>query len=182
MREWVIGKGYPAATKVSLGSRLKTRGCPTILGLPSQMDSYQRGVAAILMHIGAPAQLCAGHKEYALPAGRKDDPSFSMDQFRSAVTALVAGTATIAPLIPSSMPNPLAGQLPLQTLRRGSTGLKVNEVQSTVGVSLDGVFGSQTEAAVRAFQRQNNLVPDGIVGPKTWAIIVARSQLTDSPG
>jgi peptidoglycan hydrolase-like protein with peptidoglycan-binding domain len=31
------------------------------------------------------------------------------------------------------------------------------------------VFGGKTEAAVRAFQRSQNIVPDGIVGPKSWA-------------
>ena len=36
------------------------------------------------------------------------------------------------------------------------------------------LFGPKTEAAVRAFQRQRRLVPDGIVGPKTWAEIDAQ--------
>jgi hypothetical protein len=39
-----------------------------------QMDAYRRGVAAILKHVGKTADFCAGHKEYALPHGRKDDP------------------------------------------------------------------------------------------------------------
>ena len=37
---------------------------------------------------------------------------------------------------------------------------------------VDGIFGSRTEAAVRAFQQIFNLTPDGIVGPATWYSIV----------
>ncbi|NJL45959.1 MAG: peptidoglycan-binding protein [Leptolyngbyaceae cyanobacterium SM2_3_12] len=36
---------------------------------------------------------------------------------------------------------------------------------------VDGLFGSQTEAAVRQVQRINNLTVDGIVGPATWAVL-----------
>ena len=36
----------------------------------------------------------------------------------------------------------------------------------------DGIFGSRTEAAVRAFQQIFGLTPDGIVGPATWYEIV----------
>lgn len=38
---------------------------------------------------------------------------------------------------------------------------------------VDGVFGSQTEAAVKAFQRIFNLTTDGIVGQGTWYKLVA---------
>jgi len=55
-----------------------------------QMEAYARGVAAILRHIGAPAGMCAGHKEYALPPGRKIDPSFNMTAFREKVAAFMA--------------------------------------------------------------------------------------------
>lgn len=50
-----------------------------------QMEAYARGCAAILKHIGAPAIMCAGHKEYA--PGRKIDPSFDMNAFRAKVSA-----------------------------------------------------------------------------------------------
>ena len=33
---------------------------------------------------------------------------------------------------------------------------------------LDGIFGPETERAVRAFQSENALSVDGIVGPNTW--------------
>jgi hypothetical protein len=62
-----------------------------------------------------------------------------------------------------------------QTLNSGDTGPQVVCVQErlneiTVGgepIPADGVFGEQTEAAVRAFQEANDLTPDGIVGPTT---------------
>lgn len=55
----------------------------------AQMDAYRRGCAAILTHIGAKPIMCAGHKEYALPRGRKDDPNFDMVKFRADVAALM---------------------------------------------------------------------------------------------
>ena len=42
----------------------------------------------------------------------------------------------------------------------------------------DGAFGPHTEAAVRAFQRDHQMVPDGIVGPKTWAAVDAQPSPT----
>ncbi|SHI52177.1 Cell wall-associated hydrolase, NlpC family [Desulfosporosinus lacus DSM 15449] len=59
------------------------------------------------------------------------------------------------------------------TLKAGSTGSEIimlqSELQSLnydVG-PVDGIFGSKTKAAVQAFQRDNNLLVDGIVGPQT---------------
>ena len=37
-----------------------------------------------------------------------------------------------------------------------------------LNVSIDGIFGPITDEAVRNFQKENNLVVDGIVGTKTW--------------
>ena len=54
-----------------------------------QMQSYKKGVAAILKHIGAQPDMCCGHGEYALPHGRKEDPSFDMNKFRADVAALI---------------------------------------------------------------------------------------------
>lgn len=34
--------------------------------------------------------------------------------------------------------------------------------------NIDGILGPKTRNAIEAFQSQNNLTPDGKVGPKTW--------------
>lgn len=136
-----------------------------------QMDGYRRGVAAVLRQLGRPARFCAGHGEYALPAGRKVDPSFDMPSFRAGVADILAGIAPAPILIPSVTPAAAAGDPVRPTLRRGATGPFVKEVQVKVGAEVDGFFGPKTEALVRVFQRNQGLVPDGIVGPKTWALI-----------
>lgn len=58
---------------------------------------------------------------------------------------------------------------PRPTLRNGSRGELVRDLQRAIGVTPDGIFGNNTEAAVKSFQRENGLSADGIVGPLTWA-------------
>jgi len=139
-----------------------------------QMDAYRRGVAALLGHLGLPATACAGHKEFALPHGRKIDPTFDMPAFRAGVAAILGGTAPQPVLIPKSEPT-APGKTPRATLRRGATGALVSTLQQLVGAKVDGSFGAITEACVRTAQREKGLVPDGIVGPKTWQVLDARS-------
>jgi len=52
-------------------------------------------------------------------------------------------------------------------VKRGDRGSAVRSIQQELGITADGVFGEQTERAVKRFQRRHNLVPDGIVGPLT---------------
>lgn len=66
----------------------------------NQVAAAQKASSAILLHIGAKPIMCAGHFEYALPVGRKPDPSFSvgnrsarsaaMNGFRASVAAIMA--------------------------------------------------------------------------------------------
>ncbi|MCM1042908.1 MAG: peptidoglycan-binding protein [Corallococcus sp.] len=64
---------------------------------------------------------------------------------------------------------------PYPTLRQGSRGTYVKYMQSKlesklypVG-SIDGIFGNATLSALKQFQEENGLNPDGIAGPLTWA-------------
>lgn len=56
----------------------------------------------------------------------------------------------------------------MMTVKLGSRGKDVEIVQAKVGVPVDGVFGPNTDKAVRAYQKNHGLTPDGIVGGHTW--------------
>lgn len=64
------------------------------------------------------------------------------------------------------------------TLKRGSYGEAVRYLQQKLYSKLypvgtiDGIFGANTESAVKDFQRENGLVSDGIVGKNTWTAIL----------
>ena len=69
-----------------------------------------------------------------------------------------------------------SSQLP--TLRLGSKGDDVKYLQNLLNyygytVTVDGIFGKKTEAAVKQFQKSRKLKVDGIVGQKTWNALLA---------
>ena len=166
-------KGVRTGNSSFIGIEAENTGTPSDPWPEVQLKAYERGVAAILKHLGKDQTFCCGHKEFALPKGRKPDPSFNMDRFRESVAAILNGTAPAPVLIPAVEPVAQPGTAPRPTLRRGDKGDLVKIVQTKVRLTADGMFGPRTEAAVRQFQRDRNLVPDGIVGPKTWVAIDA---------
>ncbi|WP_312668976.1 N-acetylmuramidase domain-containing protein [Stutzerimonas nitrititolerans] len=63
-----------------------------------------------------------------------------------------------------------------QLLSNGSRGLAVRNLQAALAlagfkIEVDGDFGDNTEAVVRAYQRKVGLVDDGVAGPKTQAAL-----------
>lgn len=78
----------------------------------------------------------------------------------------------------------ITSSYPGSPLRQGSTGPNVVIVQVSLNrisqnypaipkiPTVDGIYGSRTDAAVRAFQDIFGLTPDGIVGPATWYALV----------
>ena len=50
----------------------------------------------------------------------------------------------------------------------GAKGNITKLLQERLGITADGIFGSDTKAAVISYQKANGLSADGIVGPNTW--------------
>ena len=67
---------------------------------------------------------------------------------------------------------------PFPLVRKGDRDHPVKTLQYLLrarghNVAVDGIFGPNTDAAVRAFQQQKGLAVDGIVGPVTWRAYVS---------
>lgn len=54
-------------------------------------------------------------------------------------------------------------------LKRGLAGEPVKILQAKLGVEADGKFGPATEAALKKYQKANDLAVDGIAGPDTFS-------------
>ena len=81
-----------------------------------------------------------------------------------------------------------AGRIKVRkTLRKGASGDEVRELQTMLAArgydvgGIDGAFGNATESAVRAFQSAQGLTLDGICGTATWAALDAVQPNADAP-
>ncbi len=89
---------------------------------------------------------------------------------------------------PSEPGNPSNPSTSHATVSYGSTGSDVLEMQKLLnklgyGLDEDGIFGRDTETAVKKFQQANGIGADGVVGPKTWAALIkASGSATTNPG
>ena len=73
-------------------------------------------------------------------------------------------------------PDPI---LPWPLVKRGDNLFPVRPLQRLLNargpdIGVDGIFGPQTENAVKAFQSGHGLAADGIVGPQTWPRLVVQ--------
>ena len=62
-------------------------------------------------------------------------------------------------------------------LKIGNKGEEVKRLQEALGITNDGIFGKQTEEAVKIFQKKNGLEVDGIVGDKTWSALGFKDEI-----
>jgi hypothetical protein len=141
-----------------------------------------RCCAAINRRLGQTSARTIGHKEYAGRAQGKWDPGgIDTDILRRDIQDHIGRIAKPAPTPRPPVPVGLFAHI---LLFRGSQGPQVAQLQRQLKYGyeayaghlvIDGVYGPQTEAAVREFQRRTRgLKVDGIVGPATAAALNLR--------
>jgi peptidoglycan hydrolase-like protein with peptidoglycan-binding domain len=117
--------------------------------------------------------------------GQTQDAVQQFQKFRKITADGVVAAGTWAEL--NKNPAPELAKAPADTpptsvLKPGDHGPNVviaqrklsgSGIRGARGIAVDGVFGSQTEIAVRNYQKAVGLPIDGIVGPATWAQLFA---------
>lgn len=83
----------------------------------------------------------------------------------SAATTVKSTTAAVKPAVNDQITDSVTQTTPSKypTIQKRSTGDVVKKVQSKLGLASDGVYGIQTEIAVRSWQRTNKYTSDGIL-------------------
>ena len=93
-----------------------------------------------------------------------------------------SSTSLLSKLFPSAQPasdtvQAFGAPASTPTLKKGASGSAVSEMQQLLKNAgfnpgaVDGQFGPNTEAALKAFQKAKGLEVDGSCGPKTWAAL-----------
>ncbi|RJL13680.1 N-acetylmuramoyl-L-alanine amidase [Paracoccus siganidrum] len=131
------------------------------VGVDNRTDAQKAATIRLVRDLLArhPGAQVVGHRDL----GPTQCPGFDVRSWWASVDPGSASTVT-TPEIPP-------------TIRRGSSGQHVANAQHRLlargyAIASDGLFGPQTEAAVRQFQRANGLVADGIIGPRSWAVLL----------
>jgi peptidoglycan hydrolase-like protein with peptidoglycan-binding domain len=107
----------------------------------------------------------------------------AVKQFQQGAGLVTDGV--VGPLTWAALPN--GGPMP--TLQEGSTGNVVRSLQqvltngasgqwNTTPGAVDGSFGPNTKASVKAFQAWGGVPSDGVVGDRTWAVSLHAASAT----
>ncbi|MBS2036954.1 peptidoglycan-binding protein [bacterium] len=146
-------------------------------------SSSSGGGVSSLSHSGASSQKPAQTKSEqpaSSPNSTKDRTTFTQEA-KTRETSNAPDMGALAAAL-GEQPASWRDQLGTQTMQKGANGESVTALQSALneklGLSLDtdGKFGRDTVAAVKDFQRQNGLSVDGIVGTETRAALLAEKK------
>ena len=173
----IVAYSYPGSAKGAVYRDAIYDACIAAGGLRGDRSSPKTTANfQVLRETYAPALLM----EYGFMDSRADAPVILTEAYAKLVAyATMEGIAKAAELVKKQPETPEAGntvEITLPVLAKGSDGDTVRALQYLLignGHSLpqygpDGDFGAETEAAVKAFQQDNGLTRDGIVGKATW--------------
>ena len=94
-------------------------------------------------------------------------------------SSILAATAVAHPVKGSKAPSSprVKRAMARVLLEYGSSGEAVAAVQRSLGIPADGIFGPQTQGAVRSFQDDNDLRASGRVDERTWETLLDYERL-----
>ena len=115
-------------------------------------------------------------KKAEKPAARTEEKPVESTAVEAANAQKEALPAVTTPAVPSEAAvQPSMAKEPMSALKEASAEKPTPEtIQRALKNAkcyqgkIDGSLGPKTKRAIEAFQKQNNLQPDGKVGPKTW--------------
>lgn len=141
-----------------------------------QMDAYAKLCRELCDHYGISISNVRGHREVAVPRGRKIDPTFNMGSFRSMVkkrkgTGAKGGSGGNVGSYESAKSKHKVGSR-VMGLHDGGTDViwlqeELKKLNRYTGGKVDGLFGPALESAVRGYQKSRGLSVDGLAGKDT---------------
>ena len=146
-----------------------------------QIEEYAKLCKALCKEFGLSVSRVQGHKEVAVPRGRKPDPNFNMSQFRKKVggakCGVSSGGGTSGGGGSKSYESPSAKHaVGSRVMGKYDGGSDVYWLQRRlyklgydIDTRFDKLFGPNVEKAVRAFQKDAKITVDGLAGKDTIA-------------
>jgi peptidoglycan hydrolase-like protein with peptidoglycan-binding domain len=174
-RDLAVLEHWSASLERSLERR--ARGSRGRVRTTSAVAALRAAAARDLAEI-APWQLSLGRSRARRRAAQLRFVPAGSRAKRISIGTLAALTVGPTASVASGQATVASGSEPATTtehsilLMAGSEGRQVQLLQAALGgITVDGIFGPETEAAVRAFQAANGLAVDGIAGPQTTAAL-----------
>ena len=141
-----------------------------------QINEYAKLCKALIKEFGLSTSRVRGHKEVAVPRGRKPDPNFSMPDFRKKVGGAKGGVSSGGGTSGGSSRTYKTVAYG-KTLGKYDKGGPVKDWQDFLkgqGYDLgkggvDGYFGDSTVSATKKYQKKVGVKVDGMAGKDTWA-------------
>ena len=133
--------------------------------------------------ITSPAALASLARELA--ANDIQEVGRGIDIRRGATTSRNTQLLIKSPFTIPAGTGPTPPSPPWPTVQQGAGNARVKAIQYLLNahgaaLAVDGLFGSDTAAAVRSFQSAAGLSADGIVGPATWQALIVTVQNSNS--
>ena len=114
------------------------------------------------------------HKETPEDAPVTEAPTHSLPDVPTVAVPKEAKVVKPAPVVAAA--KPAVAKIadpgyPGHYLKIGSKGEEVKFIQQQLKIVVTGNFEAGTDKAVKALQKKHGLLVDGVVGPKTWAVL-----------